>query len=273
MNVSVVWASGSYAEWNTTFLSSENGKGVSLSKEFLDLADVARVGVILVRRYYVFDSDEIHMFTRDRLKDEKVLVPPDEVPDIMTLSINGKVALARIEYDDDDKPVVSENGTLCNMLLPGQDVVQGDRLSPTDDDDVASVTDYGSESDSSSAEFDLAGGSTPSTAKPASSEPDAIPAQDDNHESAAGEEAGRDITLESELSEGTVPYDGSSGDLLDGDTSDDFADFGDEDDLDPDPEGVDSILADEDAPTFEDDAVFGDDEYDDFGDEEEGGFF
>lgn len=132
MNISVVWASGSIAEWNTTFLSSDNGKGAGLSKDFLDLADVTMVGVVLVRRYYPFDSEELRTFTNVPHKEQKVLVSPDEVRDILTLSVDGKLALARVVSDDEGRPVVSQDGVLCNMLLPDNDVVQG--VPPTEPD-------------------------------------------------------------------------------------------------------------------------------------------
>ena len=102
-----------------------------MSKEFLDLSDVARVGVILVRRYYVFDDADPKMFTEDRLRDEKVLVPPEEVPDILTLAVNGKVALARITSYGNGEFVISDNGILCNMLLPAHDAVGEDRPAET----------------------------------------------------------------------------------------------------------------------------------------------
>ena len=132
MNISVVWASGSIAEWNTTFLSSDNGKGAGVSKDFLDLADVTTVGVVLVRRYYPFDSEELRTFTNVPHKEQKVLVSPDEVRDILTLSVDGKLALARVVWDDEGRPVVSQDGVLCNMLLPDNDVVQG--VPPTEPD-------------------------------------------------------------------------------------------------------------------------------------------
>lgn len=120
MNVVAIWLSGSITSWSTTILTSGNGEGISASEEFLDLSDPYRLGIILIRRYFSFEKAAIRSFSDDADEDQKVLIKPDEIENLLTLTVDGKMALAKVIYDEEGKPQVSMHGELTNLLMPDE---------------------------------------------------------------------------------------------------------------------------------------------------------
>lgn len=134
MNIQALWVSGSIDSWSSTVNSSKNGEkgGIALSHETLQLNDIRRSGIVLSRWYYDFPHQEEQSFTtREENAPFKVIVRPEEVADLLMLTVDGKVVLERVMADENGDPQLSENGVLCNMLLPNMDAVEGDILEPT----------------------------------------------------------------------------------------------------------------------------------------------
>lgn len=135
MNIQALWVSGSIDSWSSTVNSSKNGEkgGIAFSHETLQLNDIRRSGIVLSRWYYDFPHQEEQAFTTRDEEDApfKVIVRPEEVADLLMLTVDGKVVLERVMADENGDPKLSENGVLCNMLLPNMDAVEGDILEPT----------------------------------------------------------------------------------------------------------------------------------------------
>ena len=135
MNIQALWVSGSIDSWSSTVNSSKNGEkgGIAFSHETLQLNDIRRSGIVLSRWYYDFPHQEEQSFTTRDEEDApfKVIVRPEEVADLLMLTVDGKVVLERVMADENGDPKLSENGVLCNMLLPNMDAVEGDILEPT----------------------------------------------------------------------------------------------------------------------------------------------
>jgi hypothetical protein len=135
VNIQALWVSGSIDSWASTVNSSKNGEkgGIAFSHETLQLNDIRRSGIVLSRWYYDFPHQEEQAFTTRDEEDApfKVIVRPEEVADLLMLTVDGKVVLERVMADENGDPKLSENGVLCNMLLPNMDAVEGDILEPT----------------------------------------------------------------------------------------------------------------------------------------------
>lgn len=116
-SVQALWQNGSIQNWNTTYLSSENGGGMCASDEFIDLSDVDGIGIILTYRAFPFSTSDMRQFAAGS-DEEKILIPHDKVPDLVRLKIDGEVVLARVSFDDEGKPYLDYDGTLTHMLLP-----------------------------------------------------------------------------------------------------------------------------------------------------------
>lgn len=142
MNIQALWVSGSIDSWASTVNSSKNGEkgGIAFSHETLQLNDIRRSGIVLSRWYYDFPHQEEQAFTSRDEEDApfKVIVRPEEVADLLMLTVDGKVVLERVMADENGDPKLSEDGVLCNMLLPNMDAVEGDILEPTDEPEGSS---------------------------------------------------------------------------------------------------------------------------------------
>lgn len=137
MDIQVLWASGSIMEFQTTFLSSGNGGGYCTSQEFLDVSRPARRGVILIRRAFTFDKPDPERFCDHGVKEEKVLVEPDRVIDIVRLRVDGETILVRAFVDADGSLDPSIDAPLLNMALPGwPEVAPGRPITPAPGSDV-----------------------------------------------------------------------------------------------------------------------------------------
>lgn len=119
MDIQVLWASGALMEFQTTFLASGNGGGYCASQEFLDVARPAKRGIILVRRAFAFDKPDPERFCDDGIAEEKVLVEPGRVIDVVRLRVGGETVLARAFVDADGTLDPSIGAPLLNMILPG----------------------------------------------------------------------------------------------------------------------------------------------------------
>ena len=149
MNIQALWVSGSIDSWASTVNSSKNGEkgGIAFSHETLQLNDIRRSGIVLSRWYYDFSHQEEQAFTSRDEEDApfKVIVRPEEVADLLMLTVDGKVVLERVMADENGDPKLSEDGVLCNMLLPNMDAVEGDILEPTGEPEGSSEAVMGRE--------------------------------------------------------------------------------------------------------------------------------
>jgi hypothetical protein len=217
VNIQALWVSGSIDSWASTVNSSKNGEkgGIAFSHETLQLNDIRRSGIILSRWYYDFPHQEEQAFTTRDEEDApfKVIVRPEEVADLLMLTVDGKVVLERVMADENGDPKLSEEGVLCNMLLPNMDAVEGDILEPTAES--AGSSELVGEQDATADASDV----TDSTAAEESEEDEESPkSETEDVDQATGTTDGRDVG-------GAVPpaSDDSSADVSD------FVDLGDVD--------------------------------------------
>lgn len=119
MDIQVLWASGSIMGFQTTFLSSGNGGGYCSSQDFLDVSRPARRGVILIRRAFTFAKQAPERFCDEGIAEEKVLVEPDRIIDVVRLRVDGETVLARAFVDADGALDPSIEAPLLNLVLPG----------------------------------------------------------------------------------------------------------------------------------------------------------
>lgn len=119
LDIQVLWSSGSVMEFQTTFLASGNGGGYSASQEFLDVSRPAKRGVLLLRRAFTFDKPDPERFCDDGTAEQKVLIEPSKVIDVVRLRVDGETVLARAYLDDDGSLDPSISAPLLNMVLPG----------------------------------------------------------------------------------------------------------------------------------------------------------
>jgi len=118
MKVRAQWASGSISTWDTTILNSNGGVGPAIAFDFLDISDPERIGVILIRNHYEFGSGEMTSYSPTPALSQKVIIPPEQVDDLVSLSVDGMISLARMEYDEEGNALVSLDGELVNVALP-----------------------------------------------------------------------------------------------------------------------------------------------------------
>lgn len=123
MEACILWASGSVTYVSTPVLASHNGDGVALDMCEVDVSDPEGVGVLVCRRAWVFGSADLAEFPKEADPEvrQKVIVAPDEIADLVQLSINGRPLLARVTVKEDgsgfDRQVLSPDGDLVNVAL------------------------------------------------------------------------------------------------------------------------------------------------------------
>ena len=122
MNVTVIWKSGSITEFSTTFFSSGEGAGIALSDDYLDLGDPYGRGIAIMRRAWTFRGTGARQLSPTDEEEIKLIVPAEDVCDVLALEEGGRVVLERVRDVADESGVVRPerafDGELRNMLLP-----------------------------------------------------------------------------------------------------------------------------------------------------------
>ena len=121
MQLTALFKSGSIMVWDTTFFSSDNGdvEGFAIAEDFLDLSNLSQKGVVLVRRAYPFNKPTVSMFS-DVYNEEKVLLSPNAIKDMIWLKMDGQLVLARFHEDADGNEILDTHSELYYAQMPSE---------------------------------------------------------------------------------------------------------------------------------------------------------
>lgn len=135
MAVKIYWRDGGQSKWSATFLSFADG--YLLEYEHLHTDDMAELGVRISRGYHSTDQsdEEAHLIC-----EEKVIVKPDELKNVLAVSQDGAIKLLyNPETDQLDDKTMQE--LLALIYATSSDAAVEQEQEPLGVEDVSLVPD------------------------------------------------------------------------------------------------------------------------------------